>query len=145
MTFLPDIPELDYWGIYERGVPGKERIVFKPRIGVMLTQYCIVVGQNDVGGMFRPFFDNAFFFPDVAVVPPAWVFVFTGRGTATITFEGHTKEPLHSLYWGRSETIFHDPRVVANLFPFESMARPPERNKQIGRDAYQHLLTLNKE
>jgi hypothetical protein len=131
MTVLHDIFELEYWGIFDRGIPNKERIVFKPRMRVQLTSFVILVGRKGPNGALQPYFDHAFLFPDVAVEPPTWVFVFTGPGTSVVSVEQYTQEPMQALYWGRTQTIFHDPNIIAAILRFDGILMPPPMNLQL--------------
>jgi len=134
MTFLPPIFELDYWGVYDRGVPNKERIIFKPRVRVNLTSFMIVTGiqkpENGVNAL-QPFYDNAFWFPDVVIDPPTWVFIFTGPGTPTVSTEQYTGAPLHVLYWGRKATIFTTPNIVPVIMRHDGILFPPSIGRQL--------------
>jgi hypothetical protein len=139
VTVLPDIPEIEYWGIYDRAIPNKERIVFKPVVGLDLLKYVVVVGHRTSQGAIQPFIDGVFFFPEVVVEPPTWVFIFTSGGKATISVEQTTKEPVHQLYWGRRETVFNHPTITAVIMRLDGILFPPNSGKQIDAKLHRQL------
>jgi hypothetical protein len=137
MSVLLDIPEIEYWGIYERGVPNAERIVFKPRIPLNLTSYAIIVGIESENRSLVPIHDSNFYFPEVIVYPPAWVFVFTCKGTTMVNVERTTKEPTHNLFWGRSQVVFGHSSLTAAIVRIDAMLYPPHLEKRIDSKQYQ--------
>src|SRR5882724_12531878 len=91
--------------------------------GVQTSENCV--------NTLQPFYDNAFWFPDVAIDPPTWVFIFTGPGTPTVSFEKYTGAPLHILYWGRKTTIFTTPNIVPVIIRNDGMLFPPSTARQL--------------
>jgi hypothetical protein len=81
---------------------------------VDLKRFAVVAAIFDpaTGGA-RPLFDSAFWFPEIVVGPPAWLLVYTGRGTPkedTLS----SGERVLTFFWHRQETMF-DGRVLVPL------------------------------
>ncbi len=124
--------EIDFWGIYERGIPNSERIVFRPLIPIELGRYFVAVAVRQPDGQAcASMFDNAFFFPDVVVEPPTWVIIYTGRGKSKVTIEPYTRDPVHALFWQRDVTIFNAPNLVAYIGRLDALHISPEPPKSI--------------
>src|SRR5665213_3607696 len=77
MTFPPPL-ELSLFGLYEPGVPGKERIVLRPTESVNLAQFGIMLGWKLANGNVVPINDNFFWFREMIAVTPSWIIIFTG-------------------------------------------------------------------
>jgi len=113
----PDIlaPDLKIIGVVDGGVPNSERIALRPNRRVALTGFGIAVGLSagDAGAL--PIYDNVFWFPEMIVEPPAWLFVYTGPGTTRqTTFP--SGEPALVFHWNRKHTIFAQHDLVPVLF-----------------------------
>ena len=131
MSNFSPIFEIEFWGVFDPGVPGKERIVFKPIIPINLSGYFVSIAVKDGLGGVRPLFDQAFFFQDIEIGPPAWVFIYTGQGTAAVSFEEHTNAPLHALYWGRQNTIFNSDGLTAVIVRMDGYLSAPKENRRV--------------
>lgn len=116
MTYLPDLsPDLQVIGIMDPGVPNQERIVCRPRRRTSLAGHCVVLGiDNPEGGAF-PIHDQVFWFPEMIVEPPAWIFLYTGKGVPRQT-QMPSGEPALTFHWNRDTTLFNTPRAVAIVF-----------------------------
>lgn len=116
---LPDPfrPDLRILGVFDPGVPNKERVIIRPNRQVSLTGVGVAVGitvSKSAGA--APLHDNVFWFPAVTVEPPAWLFLYTGRGEmrqTTVTEKGETALVFH---WQRQHTVFNAPYIVPILF-----------------------------
>src|SRR5437899_6863 len=111
MTLFPHLYELDFWGVYDRGKPNEERIIFRPLEPIELGRYAIAPAIKQPGGLVRLFFDNVFWPPDVVVEPPAWIFLYTAAGKPKVTVESITQAPVHALYGRRKTTNFQSPDI----------------------------------
>jgi hypothetical protein len=110
MIFPPPL-ELSLLGLYEPGVPGKERIILRPTESVNLAQFGILVGYKVNPQNITPFNDSFFWFPETVVSTPSWIIVFTGQGKSETVKHPQSGQPVYVFYWGRKKTIFHDSRV----------------------------------
>lgn len=110
-----DATELELFGIYDRGVPNRERIVLRAHRPVDLSNYALLLGIRGKHGSIVPAPDQFQWLGATRVEGPAWVFVYTGPGQPTVTLETTTKEPAHSIYWNKPSVIFTDPQLIAAL------------------------------
>ncbi len=140
MITFPNIYELEIWGVYDRGVPNAERIVFKPRIQVNLGNYIVTIGFQPQPGTPATLIQNQlFWFGELLVTPPSWVFLYTGPGTPTITHENMTKEPVQSLYWGSKQTLFSNGSIVPVILRLNGIEVLNDPAKQFSNPAYKVL------
>ncbi len=109
------ISELMLVGVADAGVPNKERVVLRPTQLVSLNHFAISIGVVDAqGARPRPVFDNVFWFPELLVGPPAWVLVYTGRGTPQQSSLPNG-DRVYTLFWQRESTLFNSERLVPVL------------------------------
>lgn len=118
---FPPPSELSLLGIYETGIPGKERIVLRPTESVNLAQFGILVGQKLPNDHVTPFNDCFFWFSELVIPTPSWIVVFTGQGKFEISKHPQNGQPVYIFFWGRKETIFHQPQVVPVIFQLSSV------------------------
>lgn len=116
MAYPSVITELSMIGLADAGVPNQERILIRPMESIALNGFGIALGTNlNAPGGPMALFDNVFWFPAAIVTPPAWIIVFTGRGTpAEHVLPGGEK--AYSFYWQRALTMFNDPSLAPILF-----------------------------
>jgi len=145
MTLLPHLYEIDFWGVYDRGVPNAERIVFRALQPIELGRYIVASGVRQPGGVVRLLYDNVYWAPEVIIEPPAWVFLYTAPGKPTITVETITQAPVHALYWGKKETIFDLPEVVPTILRLDGVYIAPEIPKQLRESDRQAILPKPKQ
>jgi hypothetical protein len=101
-------------GLFDAGVPNQERVVLKPNKKMSLVGYGILVGVDaGTAGAF-PLFDNVFWFPDVVVEPPCWIYVYTGAGKMQQTL-GPNNEPALVFHWQRPSVLFSEAVVAPVL------------------------------
>lgn len=131
MKFVPYLFEIEYWGVYDRGIPNQERLVFRPRIPLDMTQFFVALAIKGDHESISTFFDQAYWFPDVVIEPPSWVFLYTCAGTSKVTTEAVTKAPLHALFWGKPSTLFHAPTVIPVIFRIDGLLSPPAIARKI--------------
>lgn len=111
-------PDLQIFGVYDRGIPNSERIVLRVNSPVNLGQYILVLGYRGHAGAdtVLPIPDQSLWLGSTYIEAPAWVFIFTGNGQPGITHEKNTHEPLHSIYWNKPNIVLtHDDIVPALL------------------------------
>jgi hypothetical protein len=125
MIQLRQIDELEFVGIYDRGVPNKERIVLRPTRRITLAEYVVNLGLKAPGGLVRPLPNNLFWFSDeITIEPPYWIFLYTGPGERLFTTLRSTKEPALVLHWGRPMTILQNPQVEPLVFHLGGILQP---------------------
>lgn len=129
MTVLAGIPELQLFGIIERGVPNKERVVLKPTIALDISPYVVFAAVRTAPGtdLISPLRDHMFWFGSAFLQPNDWIFLYTGHGTPSTFPASDGNGQVHTLYWGHSLTIFHDPQVIPAIARFNGLqyeARP---------------------
>jgi hypothetical protein len=118
---LQDITELNVVGVYDRGVPGQERIVIRVGQTVNLGQYGVMLGIRGTDGAAFPVRDNLFWFGDGLVFEGDWLFIYTGPGQARATTVPNTSETLYSIHWGRPTTILNAKELVPILFRVDAV------------------------
>ena len=107
-------PDLELFGIYDRGIPNKERIALKVNARVNTGDYALILGVAGANGTILPARDQ-FLWLGRTIVDIGWVFVFTGPGDPVVTTEVNTKEPMHAIYWGKPNVMFTIPEARAAL------------------------------
>lgn len=121
-----DILELSVVGVFDRGVPNKERIALLVNETLNLGQYGLMVGVRASEGTAFPIRDNLLWFGDGLVSKGDWVFVYTGPGEARATTLPNTNERVFSIHWGRKQTFLHDRNLVPILFRVDAVQVPNE-------------------
>lgn len=121
---IPNLfPDLQIFGVYDRGLPNLERIVLRVNQNTNLSQYFIVLGYRGHLGVdtVLPIQDQFLWLGSNVIESPAWVFIYTGSGSPVITHEKHTKEPLHSLYWNKPNVVLAHNDIVPALLHVDSV------------------------
>lgn len=118
---LPSITELLLVGVYERGIPNKERIVFRAASAVEMGRFGIFLGVKTAPGQALPIRDNFFWFGNGFVNMGDWVFVYTGPGTPRVAQLPNANEKLYTVFWGRNQVILHEPNVVPILVRMDAV------------------------
>ncbi len=122
---LPTIFEMSLVGVFDRGVPNRERIVLRPTDKVNLHEFFLVLAVRLDNGMVMPIHNQAFWFPDIELAPPGWIVVYTGPGTSTRTTIPESGQPAHTFHWGNKQTVLNRPEVVPILFSLGGILTPP--------------------
>jgi len=130
MWFEP-IVELTIVAVADAGVPNRERIVLRPTQEVNLGQFGMTVGirNSDNPNLIVPITDFFFWFPNLVVEPPSWLFLYTGKGTYERTTVTGTSETAHVFHWARDTIIFAYFELVPVLFRHSSMLIGPNSNR----------------
>jgi hypothetical protein len=111
---FPNVSELSITGVAYPGVANEERIVLRPTQLVNLAEFGILLGQPSPDGMATPYIDNFFWFGEISIAPPSWVFVYTGPGEWQNTRVPETGENAYVMHWGKNTTVFG---AGANVVP----------------------------
>jgi hypothetical protein len=125
MIQFRQIDELVLEGVYDRGVPNRERIVLRPTQRIRLAEYIVTLALKLPGGLVRPITDNMFWFTEeISIEPPYWVFLYTGPGETRFTTLLNTKEPALVVHWGRQATVLSSESIDPVIFHLEGMLAP---------------------
>ena len=119
---VADITEIALVGVFDRGVPNKERIVLVVQDGPLnLGQYGIMLGWAGDTCSAYPLRDNLYWFGDMVLPARTWLFLYTGAGrpTKTTIWNGETGFVLH---WGRPDTVMADSNMIPVLFRVDAVA-----------------------
>jgi hypothetical protein len=106
---------IELFGVYDRAVGGKERIVLRVNEWVSLARYAIVLGVPAAEGGILPFRDSFYWLGAREMRVPGWVFVYTGSGNEGTGKESATGDPVQALYWGRPQVVFTSSLVLPAL------------------------------
>ncbi len=115
MIAIPTIAEFTLIGVAKRGVPNEERLVLRPNERINLGQFGVLVARLQEDGSAVPLLNAFFWFGDIAVEPPSWIYVYTGPGTFSQSRISATKQPAYAFHWGSKQTVFHDPAMIPLL------------------------------
>lgn len=105
MTYIPPIYELQVLGVFDPGIPNRERIVLRPTQRVDLSAFGLIIGLPS-GNDLVPLDDNFFWFGPRIVEPPSWIFLYTSPGEDQDTTLVQTGERSLILHWKRAVTVF---------------------------------------
>lgn len=118
---LPGIFELTLVGVYERGIPNQERIVFRATQTVDVGQFGIILGIKNSPGMAVPIRDNFFWFGDGILNDGDWVFLYTCPGKSTGSVIPNTDSKLYTVFWGRKKVVLSDSNIVPMLIRLDAV------------------------
>ena len=126
-----DGTQLMLHSVIDRGVPNKEHIALLVLEDVETThEYLILIGVTATPGDAIPIVDSSYWLGHGELKKGDWVFIFTGPGEARLDKLPDEKS-LYSLYWGRTQTVFYDPRIVPVLIRFSEVSvLPPPPSPQ---------------
>lgn len=125
-------PALELFGVYDRGVPNLERIVLRANRAVALGGYFLILGIPTLNKEdMWPLPDQSLWLGTGQMDVAGWVFVFTGKGTPAVSQETHTKDPLQTLYWNKSEVALANEHVVPALVHLDGIEIGNRPNKSI--------------
>jgi hypothetical protein len=113
---LPPIVELTLVGVAGRNDPNRERIILRPTEPVNLGAFGLFLGYKTDEGRTIPLADSFYWFGEVEVAPPGWIFVYTGKGEYRETEIPELGQTAYVFHWGRTYTVFLHPRIVPALF-----------------------------
>jgi hypothetical protein len=121
-VILPTIHELSILGVADAGVPNAERIVIRPAESINLAAVGLYLGVVQTNGFVQPVHDHFFWFGELVVAPPSWLFVFTGRGSYRQSQVPDTGHVAYTFHWNKPYTLFGTPGVVPVLFRYDGIA-----------------------
>jgi hypothetical protein len=130
-TFLRTLDEFSFLGVFDRGVPNRERFVFRPTRQVKLSEYIVSLAAKvdsprpGLPVTFLPIPEYTLWFNHEGMIgPDYWIFVYTGPGERQMTKEAATKEPALVLHWGLENTVLSDPATEPILLHLDGIAAP---------------------
>jgi hypothetical protein len=107
MFTVTEILQLKLYGLFEAGVPNRERIVMRAwELGsVNLAPYFLTMGVKipDTKGA-TPTFDSVLWLGEYEVQANQWVIVYSGPGSSRAA-QTESGEPMHVLHWNRPKVL----------------------------------------
>ena len=122
------LDELQIVGVWDRGIPNKERIAIKTYRTTNLVDYFLFLGVPVGNQTAVPLTDNVLHLGQSimgVIEPPTWVIVYTGPGETKLTTIKPSGESALVLHWGKKETALHNPNVVPVLLSAEGIFVSP--------------------
>jgi hypothetical protein len=119
---LFSVHELTIVTVEDAGLPNQERVVIRPTQSVNLGAFGLYLGQLNAAGMITPYRDQFFWFGELTVAPPSWIFVYTGPGTFRQTVITSGTDPAYVFHWWKPHTLFGRPGIVPVLMRFDAVA-----------------------
>lgn len=116
------ILNLQLFGVYDRGVPNKERITIKSLSNLNLAQYGLLIGTRIPNEGVEPLNNAFFWFGDGVCEAGSWIVVYTGPGENRVSKMANSNEKAYVLHWGFKQTLFHDKKRVPVLFKLDEIA-----------------------
>jgi hypothetical protein len=102
-------------GIFDRGVPNKERIALSVAVEANLSSYVTLLSRYNPGRQTIASGNmTSYWFSPATVKPGDFVILYTGSGT-NASNPRPTGGTNHFFYWGLKSTIFDDPESCAVL------------------------------
>lgn len=123
---VADIFELTIVGVYDRGVPNRERIVLAANQQVNMGQYGLMIGIRGPEATAVPIRDNLLWFGDGLVNKGDLIFAYTGPGAPRVTPVPNNPERLITVHWGRSTVFLGDENLVPILFRVDAVMIPTD-------------------
>lgn len=114
MTPLPPLP-LHMLGVWDRGVPNRERIVLRADAFLDITRLFVapaVRGEDGGYRLGRPFAVGQ----QEVLAPGQHLVIYTGPGSPVNTFILGTNDPALVVHLGAPVTLFGDPSVHPVVF-----------------------------
>ena len=121
-TFLPTVHELSIVGVFDAGVPNRERLVLRPTEVTNLANFMVVLGIRNPDGTAFPLGEHTFWLGEKTIAPPSWIFLYTGSGQAQDTVLPESKEPAYVFHWGKPVTLFSNDKIVPMIFRLGGVA-----------------------
>lgn len=139
------IPDIQIFGVYDRGAPNTERIVLRVNRPMNLASYFLILGFRGPMGVnvVIPIPDSSLWLGATSINVPSWIFVFTGNGKTSISQEVHSKDPVHCLYWNRPNVVLTHDDIVPALIHVDSIEIGNKPNKTLADVTNQQNSDIN--
>ncbi|MCI5160783.1 MAG: hypothetical protein D3917_01910 [Candidatus Electrothrix sp. AX5] len=118
---LPDIPEFDLYGVYERGIPNSERIVLKANQDVEMGSFGLLLGVKTINRVAQPINNRFFWFGEGIIKAGDWIHIYTSDGKNEKTTLANTDHPVYALYWGFETTVLTNELIVPILIRIDGV------------------------
>ena len=118
---IQNTTELRILGVYDRGIPNKERIVLEALDSINLAQYGLLLAFQVPGYPAVPYQDHFFWLTEREVAPGTLVFIYTGPGEFRETIMPNTLTPVLVMHWGKMQTILANTTVVPTLIRIDAV------------------------
>lgn len=119
------LEEFEIVGVWERGVPNKERIAIKAKQSVDLSNYLLFLGVPLSDQTAFPLTTDIFWFGKEIVDSGTWVILYTGPGDRKYTKMESIGEPALVLHWGKKTTILNSENIVPVMVSLEGVLVGP--------------------
>lgn len=127
------LPDIEIFGVYDRGIPNTERIVLKVNRLTSLKNYLLILGVTHPAHpeVIWPINDQMMWLSDISMDVEGWIFIYTGKGTPSISIEVNTSQPLHNLFWNRDNVLLSDPLISPALIQIGAVEIGNKPNKYL--------------
>ena len=120
---LPAVPRLTLQGVFDPGVPNKERVVFYASEPVDLSAFGVLVGLALANGATVPVWDNLYWFGEFVIPKDCFLILFSGSGKPhRIDRDPQILKPVYFFYWGRPQVMFSSSNFVPMLFEMSALS-----------------------
>ncbi|WP_414660223.1 hypothetical protein [Horticoccus sp. 23ND18S-11] len=116
MLRFDPIPEIQLLGVFDAGVPNRERIAFQIKLAVNLGNYAVVVGWKGSDGSAIPLPDQFYWLGEQWVDADSILLLYSGSGTRQTGMLQELKKTYLALHWGKPSVIFDNPNFAPLLF-----------------------------
>lgn len=113
--------ELSLFGVQHRGVAGLERICIRALSPCNLGHFWVGLGVRRSGNMIFPINDNQYWLGNGYVSTGDWIFLYTGRGTPSISEVPNSENRIYTIYWDRDKILFGSPEVFPYLIKADNV------------------------
>jgi len=122
--YLPTTTDLRIVTVLDRGLPNKERVVFRSYASVNLQNYIVGLGVTTDDVLVTPLSGYIYYFEDVVVPTQSWIIMYTGSGQKQVSTIPNTHEVAFTYHWGSASVLFTELGVVPILFRVSEMNFP---------------------
>lgn len=140
------IDSLKIIGVYDHGVPNKERIAIRVDAPCDLSEYCLFLATPGIEGNATPVRDHMLWFGHGYVEAGDWIIVYTASGVTTTTNLADDKGMLSksrviAVHWGKDMTVFQNRAVAPMLVHLAAVAIPAPPAPQFQGNPQQSSIT----
>ena len=122
-----NVTELEIVGVFDRGLPNKERIIIYVNDSTNMGQYGIMLGIRTQNAMATPIADQLFWFGDGIVAKDDVLFIYTGPGVFQHSPFPNSTSTGYSLHWGKASTVLANSTIVPILCRIDAVHIQPDK------------------
>jgi hypothetical protein len=115
MYIIPPVHELAIVGVFDPGIPNRERIVLRPTEAVNLAAFGLLLSVTGDGGGVFPISDQFFWFGGRWITPPCWLVVFTGPGQYNEGMHETSGEPVLEFHWAKRAVVLGEKNISVSV------------------------------